>query len=260
MSALVIANTQIRSDAAGRFCLNDLHQASGGAKRHQPGDWLRLKQTQELVAEISKSPDGLREFPEAHCTPVHMVNDGFGNGTYAVKELIYAYAMWISATFHLHVIRAYDSFVTSRQAEICKPTLSGQPQHRADLLVSAGRIFNAARRTARTLGMAPSHAIQSALECTLRHTGINWAHEFEFETTFLAAPDPLVQQVEELLRDQHEATLQELSEELIQRNPGQSVSLSRLGHVLRTLGWRKHRERIPGGTNPKTFWRPVLQA
>src|SRR5690606_40345260 len=54
--ALVIANTQIRQDAAGRYCLNDLHQASGGAKRHQPGDWLRLKQTQELVAEVLADP------------------------------------------------------------------------------------------------------------------------------------------------------------------------------------------------------------
>ena len=56
MTALIIANTQIRQDAAGRYCLNDLHQASGGAKRHQPGDWLRLKQTQELVSEIKSVP------------------------------------------------------------------------------------------------------------------------------------------------------------------------------------------------------------
>lgn len=102
MSALVVANTAIRQDAKGRYCLNDLHRAAGGEKRHQPSDWLRLHQTRDLVAEI-----------ETPGFPGVSKAEGRAGGTYVAKELVYAYAMWISPKFHLAVIRAYDAMVTS---------------------------------------------------------------------------------------------------------------------------------------------------
>ena len=48
--------------------------------------------------------------------PVITIHGGNNAGTYVVKELVYAYAMWISSSFHLVVIRAYDAMVTSTRA------------------------------------------------------------------------------------------------------------------------------------------------
>jgi hypothetical protein len=50
---LTIAGTGIRQDDAGRYCLKDLRRAAGGEKVHQPANWLRLQQTQDLVATMS---------------------------------------------------------------------------------------------------------------------------------------------------------------------------------------------------------------
>lgn len=182
MNALIIANTQIRRDAAGRYCLNDLHQASGGEMKHKPANWLRLDQTAELVRELEgESVQGAcsdLSRPPGTGGAVETVNDGFVNGTYAMKELVYAYAMWISAKFHLHVIRAYDSLVQQAVQAPAIPLLP-QPEHRADQLVSAGRIFSAALRTARQMKLHPRRALRQAAACSERHTGINWLSELD---------------------------------------------------------------------------------
>lgn len=113
MQSLTIADTLVRTDSQGRYCLNDLHRAAGGDKRHQSANWLRLQQTRQLVAvlEAKSQERGLLRSEEA---PVIVLNDGISNGTYVVKELVYAYAMWISAAFQIKVIRAYDALVTGR--------------------------------------------------------------------------------------------------------------------------------------------------
>lgn len=111
MSKLSIVGVSIRQDEHGRYCLNDLHKAAGGEKRHQPSDWLRVQQTQELIAEI--------DIPG-----IPGIVSKQGLGTFAAKELVYAYAMWISSAFHLKVIRAYDAMVSQSSQFQIPQTLS----------------------------------------------------------------------------------------------------------------------------------------
>ncbi|ENN8011125.1 KilA-N domain-containing protein [Acinetobacter baumannii] len=111
---LVIGDFTIRQDEEGRFMLGGLHKASGGEKKHQPSNFLRTEQIKELINEIDHSAN-LQSSDNDHSSnmrsAVKVVNGGDNRGTYVVKEIVYAYAMWISPKFHLMVIRAYDSLV-----------------------------------------------------------------------------------------------------------------------------------------------------
>jgi len=113
--SISVLNTYIRIHD-GLYSLNDLHRAAGGEKRHQPANWLRNDQARELIEEIEQSSD-LRN------GAVKRVQGGDPQlqGTYACKELVYAYAMWISARFHLAVIRAFDALVSGQAQALPEP-------------------------------------------------------------------------------------------------------------------------------------------
>lgn len=192
MNPLIIANTQIRRDAADRYCLNDIHEAAVAAghnySRCKTESFLRLVSTQELIDLLRSEPKSGELKPEsAQLEPVTSSAGRYG-GTYAVKELVYAYAMWISPTFHLHVIRSYDALVTQARQEppVITPPLMPAVDHRADQLVSAGRVFSAAMRTARSLKLSPARAMRAAFDCAKRHTGINWEDELGTEEIAVA--------------------------------------------------------------------------
>ena len=51
-NSIEIAHITIQQDEKGRYCLNDLHAASGGDKRNQPSNFFRLDQTAALVNEL----------------------------------------------------------------------------------------------------------------------------------------------------------------------------------------------------------------
>lgn len=121
-----ISNIAIHQDSEGRYSLNDLHKASGGEQRHEPNRWVRLEQTNELISEIINT----------HIWAFDPITSrrGCKGGTYVCKELVYAYAMWISAAFSLKVIRAYDEMMVSQR----QPTKSVQiaPPDEYQLLLS----------------------------------------------------------------------------------------------------------------------------
>lgn len=112
---LVIGEFSIRQDKDGRYCLNDLHKASGDDKKHFPAYFLRNQQTKDLIEEVERyanSHIGQNGASANLQRAVKVIKGGAEKqGTYVVKELVYSYAMWISAKFHLMVIRAYDSLV-----------------------------------------------------------------------------------------------------------------------------------------------------
>ena len=106
MSAITLAigNITIRQHD-GLFSLNDLHKAAGGEAKHQPALFMRMEQTQALITEIGNSTD----------SQSFKTKEGRNGGTYACRELVIAYAAWISAAFHLKVIRVFLA-VTAPQA------------------------------------------------------------------------------------------------------------------------------------------------
>lgn len=119
MPDLIITETLIHRDDDGRYCLNDLHRASGGRPEHRPGHFLRNKQTKAMV----------RELATAQICAVQS-HEGAAGGTYVAKELVYAYAMWISAAFALKVIRTYDAMV---QTQLDKLNALSERRARAEL-------------------------------------------------------------------------------------------------------------------------------
>ncbi|NWK52155.1 phage antirepressor KilAC domain-containing protein [Acinetobacter sp. SwsAc5] len=119
MNALVqphiaIDGIEIRTDAQGRFCLNDLHKASGSLEKNKPKFFLENKQTQALVQELTEG--GIPSSQQIQ--PVSVTRGGLEQGTYVVKELVYSYAMWISPSFNLKVIRTFDSVATSQNQPV----------------------------------------------------------------------------------------------------------------------------------------------
>ncbi|MCL2829408.1 MAG: KilA-N domain-containing protein [Betaproteobacteria bacterium] len=112
LALITVDQTAIRQHD-GLYSLNDLHRAAGGEEKNRPNQFLRIDQTWALINEISN----------AHICAIK-TQRGAGGGTYACRELVIAYAAWISPAFHLKVLRVFlDQLSAHRQRRLPLPPL-----------------------------------------------------------------------------------------------------------------------------------------
>lgn len=187
---IVIDGVSVRRDQSGRYCLNDLHRAAiatgANERSKEPGKFFASPQTIELLNELTVTQN-------LGIAPVETIRGGLNQGTYVCKELVYAYAMWINAAFHLKVIRTFDAIMTqshsSNAADLMQAgiTLLGFMQQSLNL--SNSSVLGACQKLQDAVGLpsiAPSYAIDApsdavdgssrptmALKTILNNRGIN---------------------------------------------------------------------------------------
>ncbi|MFS1583936.1 MAG: KilA-N domain-containing protein [Candidatus Arsenophonus phytopathogenicus] len=154
---VVIENTIVRQDAFGRYCLNDLHKAAGDNRKDSPSHWLANSKTQELVEQFV-SDTGI---------PVSVIRGGIEQGTYVAKELVYAYAMWISAAFHLKVIRTFEEVISTPTQPLTDKVHAGLAMiafYKQELRIAPSGLLGAMKKLQSSLGMPdilPAYAVDA---------------------------------------------------------------------------------------------------
>lgn len=170
---LTIANVGIRQDEQGRYCLNDLHKASGAADKTRPAYFFKLQSTTDLInaVEIDGNPSNEQN--------QRVRKDAFqsktGIGTFVCKELVYAYAMWISPVFHLKVIRTFDA-VTTQPATQIPQTFSEALRLAADMAEQNALLAPKAAIADRLTGSAGNMNIRNAAKALKmkEHDFVKW--------------------------------------------------------------------------------------
>ena len=131
-NTLTIGNIAI-SQRDNLFSLNDCHKASGGEAKHRPNYFLENEQTKALINEIQ-----IAGIPAISAKPKI--------GTYVCRELVIAYAAWISAAFHLQVIRVFLDAHDRKRAQVTESALIDQIKQAVTEAIRPGARYHYPKR------------------------------------------------------------------------------------------------------------------
>jgi len=114
MTDLTVANTLIRKNENGLYCLDDLYNASQYQSAKQPRYFL------DTIAAIPYRSlhgctDGVKlSIPYKEYL---MVNDGESHGYWANMDVLLGYAEWLSYDFYEYFKKSYDLFLAKVRIE-----------------------------------------------------------------------------------------------------------------------------------------------
>ncbi len=140
MNEITILGTVVRQDKEGRYSLNDLHRASGGADKHKPSNFLRSEGVAAFVTELDKTDAHKR-------ASVTSVKGGVNQGTYVAELVVYRYAAWIDAEFEVRVYSVFRDVANGERDRIRAHLVAEQDRQLARLEAPA---MTAALKDSRT--------------------------------------------------------------------------------------------------------------
>lgn len=157
MPNLSIFARQIRQKD-GLYSLNDLHHASGYDRKNQPSLFLANAKTRALIKEIEQ----LQGIPRSE-----VVTTSKAYGTYGCKQLVVAYAAWISPKIHVATLNAFLAHTGPQRLSI--PVLS----NRMLVLIESGQVKVIDASSKNLLDAQALQTIQGNLHTVSRQ--LNWA-------------------------------------------------------------------------------------
>ena len=110
--------TTIKQTAQNTYDLKGVFTAAGSKPADRPNYWLTSKQAKDYIKLLTvryNANAGIPAFEQNQ--RVISVTQGSGvngGGTFVCRELVYAYAMWVSVEFLDAVIQAFDALATNQ--------------------------------------------------------------------------------------------------------------------------------------------------